>query len=111
MGYEVYITKKTNWFDDGEEISKTDWENYVNFDKTMQIVNEATSSFDDGVNISYGNSFLAKWISPENDEIWFDFDDGNIAVKNPTKRDIIKMLEIAKNLNAKVQGDDGEFYE
>jgi hypothetical protein len=110
MGYEVYITKKANWFDDGEEISKTDWENYVNLDKTMQIVSEVTSSLDDGLNISYGDSFLTKWISPENNEIWFDFNDGNITVKNPTERDIIKMLEIAKQLNAKVQGDDGEFY-
>lgn len=41
---------------------------------------------------------------------WLDWSEGNIHSKNPDDRLIDKMVEVAKRLNAKVQGDDGEIY-
>jgi hypothetical protein len=40
-----------------------------------------------------------------------DFREGRIVVKNPDDSAIARMLEVAKRLNAHVEGDDGEFYE
>lgn len=41
---------------------------------------------------------------------WFDWFEGNIYTKNPDDPLIDKAVEIAKNLDARVQGDDGEIY-
>lgn len=45
-----------------------------------------------------------------NDRPWFAYWKGSINTKNPDVPIIRKMLQIASALNAKVQGDDGEFY-
>lgn len=36
---------------------------------------------------------------------------GDIYTKNPDKPTVQKMIEIAQQLGARVQGDDGEFYD
>jgi hypothetical protein len=41
---------------------------------------------------------------------WLDWFEGNVFSKNPDDPLIDKMVEIAKKLDAKVQGDDGEVY-
>jgi len=43
-------------------------------------------------------------------EVPFDFRDGSIIVKNPDDSIIAKLVEVATALDARVQGDDGEFY-
>ena len=40
----------------------------------------------------------------------FWYDDGAIVVKNPDEHYVRKMVETAARLDARVQGDDGEFY-
>ena len=42
---------------------------------------------------------------------WFDWRSGEISVKNPDEPAISKMREIAQKLGARVQGDDGEYYD
>jgi hypothetical protein len=42
---------------------------------------------------------------------WFDFQDGDVVVKNPDEEILKKMWLIAQALGAKVQGDDGEIYD
>jgi hypothetical protein len=43
-------------------------------------------------------------------EPWLDLSNGCISTKNPDQPLIEKMLEIARQLGAQVQGDDGEVY-
>ena len=43
-------------------------------------------------------------------ELWFDWYEGNVYTTNPDRIALEKMLSIAKALNAKVQGDNGEVY-
>ena len=38
MGYEIHITRKTEWFDeDGPEISLEDWKAYIASDPEMRL--------------------------------------------------------------------------
>jgi hypothetical protein len=41
---------------------------------------------------------------------WLNWRDGNVYSKSPDEPIMDKMVAIAKALNAKVQGDDGEVY-
>jgi hypothetical protein len=43
-------------------------------------------------------------------EPWLNWHDGNIETKNPDEALIDKMVAIARELGATVQGDDGEIY-
>jgi len=36
---------------------------------------------------------------------------GNLSIKNPDEECLAKMRQIAARLQARVQGDDGEFYD
>jgi hypothetical protein len=45
------------------------------------------------------------------ESLWFEFWKGIISSKYPDDETIKKMLSIAKALNARVQGDDNEFYD
>jgi hypothetical protein len=36
---------------------------------------------------------------------------GNVSAKNPSPAGVVRMASIAARLNARVQGDDGEFYD
>ncbi len=56
-----------------------------------------------------------KYITPEDWSVfslpeYFRLDRGNISVTNPNEETIEIMKGVAKTLNAKVQGDDGEEY-
>ena len=44
-------------------------------------------------------------------ETWFDWFGGNIFTKYPDQPTLKKMLEIANQLDAQVQGDEGEIYD
>jgi len=55
---------------------------------------------------------IAEWRRHSSgDVVWFAWWRGNIDVKNPDEEVIAKMRSVAKALNARVQGDDGEGYE
>ena len=82
MGYDIHITRKADWFDEGgDDISLEEWNRYV-----------ATYEKD-------GNMAL------------FHHFEGNVTVKNPDKEILRMMFSIAQSLNAKVQGDDCEVYD
>ncbi|HEX9063131.1 MAG TPA: hypothetical protein VF941_23405, partial [Clostridia bacterium] len=61
---------------------------------------------------SKNGPFFAVWKHDgQENEYWLDWFGGNIYSKNPDEILISKMVNIAKLLDAKVQGDDGELYE
>jgi hypothetical protein len=115
MGYDVYITRGTDWFENNDvQISLEEWLAYVKSDPEMRIDNKAEAQTSDGI-LRYENIGLAVWTSyTRHDEAgnmaWFDFQNGNIVVKNPDKEILTKMCRIAESLQARVQGDEGESY-
>src|SRR5262249_43432541 len=110
MGYELHITRKENWFDDGPDISDDEWRRYVAQDPEMEIVGLAEASTPNGQTLRYESPLLARWRNGSS-EAWFDFRHGRVIVKSPDEEMVAKMVRIARTLRARVQGDDGEFYD
>ena len=101
MGYNIYITRRTNHLDSGASISREEWIAYIKNDPELTADSETYS----------GLICPAFWKgSTAYGETWLDLDNGCIYTKNPDNATLGKMLEVANRLNAKVQGDDGEVY-
>ncbi|HMR81749.1 MAG TPA: hypothetical protein PKE30_01405 [Niabella sp.] len=114
MGYDIHITRQENWFDEDEskKISLDEWKDFLLNDAEMRLANfaEATAT------IRVESDGLAVWTKYSGNGLdgnlaWFDYNKGNIICKNPDNEIINKILIIAKQLDAKVQGDEGELYE
>ena len=116
MGYELYITRQDNWWEDdaAKQITEAEWEQFVSNHEQMQLLDFAEAHSSTGEIIRIESPLLAAWQHPinnENETVWFSYQNGKISVKSPDDTISQKMLEIAKLLNARVQGDDGEWYE
>jgi hypothetical protein len=99
MGYDLHITRREFWTDQDQDITADEWLNIVGNDTELLID-------------IHNGPYFALWKPINNSgEYWLDWFDGNINSKNPDKILIRKMIEISKQLNAKVQGDDGELYD
>ena len=99
MDYDIHITRKEFWADeDGPQISFDEWREYLATDPTIEL---------DPENPDEENYILAS--HPERWPIWCD-SSGDIYTKNPDARVITKFVEIARAMQASVQGDDGEVY-
>jgi hypothetical protein len=111
MGYDVHITRKTHWVDEaGPEIPLEEWESYADSDPMLSVNGHVTWNID-------GNLVRARIFDVREpgsrDEIaaalyWYC---GNVSSKNPCRAGVAHMASIAARLNARVQGDDGEFYD
>lgn len=118
MGYELHITRRENWFDEEDirDISLSDWKVYVENDPDMRFESYATAKISEEEDLLYSSEGLSVWTKYSKDGIqgnhaWFDHSNGNISVKNPDPEIVEKMVLIAEHFKAKVQGDDGEFYD
>ena len=118
MGYNLYITKKENWFeeDDSNNISPTEWKDYLKADSEMRLDNFAEATATNGEYIRIESEGMSVWTKYsraglDGNHAWFWPDNGNIVVKNPDIEIRNKMIDVARQLKAKVQGDDGELYE
>src|SRR5262245_30471690 len=100
MGYDIHITRKELWFDEeGPIITAEEWLAYVATDAQLKLVpNDAN------------HKVILNIKSPLIREPWLIWRNGGIETKNPDEWLIAKMLLIASELNARVQGDDGELY-
>ncbi|OQP46543.1 hypothetical protein [Niastella populi] len=116
MGYDLHITRNVYWFEgeqNSNDISLDEWLSYIHIDGSeLELVDTH------GVKVPEAEAKLqvppgfCEWTShPENERPWFDYSNGNISTKNPDEPTIMKMISMAKELKAKVQGDDGEVYE
>ncbi len=115
MGYDVHLTRKEDWFEDGPDILLQEWKEYIEGDEEMRLDGFAEAETPDGV-LRIESEGLAVWTSWSQHEkdgnmAWMDYDRGNITVKNPDTEILKKMFVIAQSLDAKVQGDDGEAYD
>jgi hypothetical protein len=99
MGYNLYITRATFHFEnDGKWITADEWLRYIDEDPELTLA-------------GYNGDYFALWSgNSEYPDPWFDWFEGNISTKNPDDAMIDKMVSIAKKLDGKVQGDDGEIY-
>jgi hypothetical protein len=118
MGYNLYITRRENWFDDDEpnSISLTEWADYLKVDNEIRSDNFAEATTQNGEHVRVETQGMSVWTKYSKDGVgdnhaWFWPNNGNILVKNPDIEIRNKMIDIAKQLNAKVQGDDGEIYD
>ena len=111
MGYDLHITRKSEWGDEGQDISLSEWKVVVGEDPSLRITGEVNAITCSGEHISYKSENLALWSGhPSGVAIPFDFRGGQIVVKSPDGPILKKMLSLAERLQAKVQGDEGEVY-
>ncbi|MGO9045869.1 MAG: hypothetical protein ACLQFW_03125 [Xanthobacteraceae bacterium] len=120
MGYDLHITRKKNWdgFEDehGPEISLDEWIAMVRADAEMRLDGFCEVRLPHGKVFRLDRPSIAVWTawshhSKAGDTAWFDLRDGNVVVKNPDREIRRKMWRLAERLQAKVQGDDGEYYD
>jgi hypothetical protein len=99
VGYDLHITRADYWAEnEGQEITRDEWFALVTSDPELNF---------DPVN---GNAY-ALWNGQcEHAEPWFNWWRGNISTKYPDGAMIVKMIQMAGRLGARVQGDDGEEY-
>jgi hypothetical protein len=115
MGYEVHITRKENWFDEGPEISLADWLDVVRADPEMQNDGYAEATVGEGSVLRVEDPSMSVWLAypghlQDGNMAWMWRSHGNVVTKNPDEDMLKKMAIIAQRLSAKVQGDEGEVY-
>jgi hypothetical protein len=98
MGYDLHITRRPEWSDEGgPEITLEEWMAYVNSREELR------TDADNGP-----TDFLWTAHPKEPWPLWWDR--GEIYTKNPDEFTLRKLAAIAEQLNATMQGDDGEVY-
>ncbi|MGW5663948.1 hypothetical protein ACWEWG_28320 [Streptomyces sp. NPDC003758] len=108
MGYYVHITRRENWWDEkGQDISTTEWEEAVAADPDLAMIPMPEGR-------QGGTQWVAETVPRREAEscrepLWWR--SGRIVAKHPTDALIAKMCQVAKALGARVQGDDGEYYD
>ena len=117
MGYELHITR-ADLHDDAPKdlISLEEWLQVIRSDAELKLVDAARAVTTDGVPVaSYGEG-IAEWVETAPDGstrllTWFHYADGRIVITNPARQEIAKALQIAQRLKARVQGEEGEWYD
>lgn len=106
-GREVHISRRVNWWEvDGGQISATEFRTAVAADPDLAMVA-----------VPDVWRWEPRWIAelatgagaePRENLVWRA---GRIVARRPSAALIAKMCELAKILGARVQGDDGEYYD
>ena len=99
VGYEFYVTRADHWSDGKPEIPKEEWLDLVVHAPELSLA-------------GYHGPYFALWSgdSKYGADAWFNWKRGQVHTKNPDPPMIVKALQIAERLRARVQGDDGEIY-
>ena len=116
MGYDLHITRRKYWF------GKEQHENDISLDEWLTFIHSSSSELElvdaHGVKVAEADARsqvppgFCEWTAhPQNRRPWFDYYHGEISTKNPDEPTIRKMILIAREINAKVQGNEGELYE
>ncbi|KAA9037253.1 hypothetical protein FW778_17655 [Ginsengibacter hankyongi] len=117
MGYEVHIIRRDDYENDEEDSSITmdEWLEYISNDPELNLTNGYKLDIPNVETSWEENPGFCLWTGHSegvpSESLWFDFWKGTISAKYPDDETIKKMLSIAKALNARVQGDDNEFYD
>ncbi|MCI3277002.1 hypothetical protein [Streptomyces cylindrosporus] len=108
MGYDIHITRRQDrWDEDGSEIAAHEWQAVVESDADLSMIPAPP-----------GWSGPSQWSAvltthPDEERLGTALHgaSGEIGAKNPSDILIAKMRQAAKALNARLQGDDGEYYD
>lgn len=115
MGYDLHITRNVFWADEQDHaktISLEEWLNYIKNDPELELSEEYWIKVPGSETDSHPAPGYCKWKNhPTGFEPYFLYWRGSIDEKNPDEFTIRKMIAIANQLNAYVQGDDGEIYD
>ena len=85
MGYEIHITRKTEWFDeDGPEISLEDWKAYIASDPEMRLDGYAEATMENGDVFRTEHDGIAVWTAYSGHGV-----DGNMAWLYPGSGGIV----------------------
>jgi hypothetical protein len=103
VGYDVSIVRYHG--DDVIDIAESEWLEYIKSDPELEPSE-----------ISHDSTYWewnahSKYQDPTEGRPWFHYGCGQIYSKNPDGEVLVKMFQIATCLKAKVQGQDGEFYD
>jgi hypothetical protein len=99
MGYDLRITRAPGFWAEYEDggITSDEW--------------LAVIAADPELSLEPGREHFARWAGQSKyPDAWFDWWRGTITTKNPDPPMIEKMIAMARQLKARVQGDDGEIY-
>ena len=111
MGYEVHITRATEWIRSNEApITEEDWLAVVDTDPELIVSADDYYDTKDRHTGAVRRVHAVSWTAhPEEPwPLWHDGDE--ILTKNADEPTIGKMKQLAQRLNARVLGDDGESY-
>jgi hypothetical protein len=105
MGYNLYITRATDWFSEKKQprIAPKEWLKVIQNDPSLKLAGYNGKYFA----LCAGDAECGKSTYTD---AWLDWSDGNIYSKNPAGPLQRKMVKIAEQLDATVRGDDGETY-
>ena len=116
MSYQIHITRASFFSEaDAPEISQDEWEAYVKSEPEMELEQFAGSKVVHGKDVPNPKESSAVWTEyalakQSGDKARFELINGNIVVNDPDKDILRKMYEVARSLEANVQGTNGEDY-
>jgi hypothetical protein len=98
MGYHLHITRAADWTHSSElPITAAEWLKLVRLDS--QLTQDR----------AYG-PYSARWSGSPGTHRWLAWSEGRITTQYPDGPLLEKLVAIAEQLGAKVQGDGGEVY-
>lgn len=103
MGYHVAITTEKHGSE--SNIPLDDWLSYVRASSDFEF---ETPTGSDQASEFTRSIHAARWSGA--DDAWLGWSHGEIWTKNPPEALIRHMIAIAPKFNARVRGDEGEFY-
>jgi hypothetical protein len=107
VGYDIHIVRTNNWLEaESDPICKEDVDRMIASDPELQW------STADYVDVREVGGIIKRYYAI----LWnrspaFLWCKAEISCSNPTKQQIIKMIQVARTLGAKVIGDEQEEYE
>ena len=108
MGYNLYITRAKSWLDAGDSpIPQSAWDELVATDPELE--RSTVDYFEQSVGGKTKRYYDVKWLA-HREAVPFFLVNGAIEVKNPDEATVIKMVQMARQLDAHVIGEDDEEY-
>lgn len=120
MDYNVHITRKAESWAAGDAeavISLAEWLAYVATDPEMQLDSQAgTPLFGLEEVLPAAAAGRCVWLAYSKNGragnyAWFSHEEDRVTVRNPDEEILGKMLAVAQAFGARVQGDDGEYFD
>ena len=108
MGYDLYITRAKSWLETEQSpIPQSEWDEVVAADAELEI---STEDFYERKGARGDERFHAIIWTAHRDRVPLWFIDGAIQTKNPDEATVMKMVQIAKKLKARVIDEDDAEY-